>query len=53
MATRKPSEEPILAREVGVSTYTMYSWKATYGGMEPGEAARLYDLEHGNSRLGD
>ena len=40
-----------LAREVGVSTWTVYSWKAKYGGMEPSEAARLHHLEDENSRL--
>ena len=53
MAKRKFTEEQILAvvkqleagrsaaemaREVGVSTYTIYSWKAKYGGVEPSEA---------------
>ncbi len=37
--------------EVGVSTYTIYSWKAKYGGVEPNEAARLHHLEDENSRL--
>jgi putative transposase len=31
-----------MAREVGVSTFTIYSWKSKYGGMEPSEAARLH-----------
>lgn len=50
MAKRKLSEEQILnvvkqleagrtaaemAREIGVSTFTIYSWKAKYGGVEP------------------
>jgi putative transposase len=34
-----------VAREVGVSTFAIYSWKAKYGGMEPSEAARLHHLE--------
>jgi len=66
MAKRKFTEEQILtvvkqleagrtaaemAREVGVSTYTIYSWKAKYGGVEPNEAARLHHLEDENSRL--
>ena len=37
--------------EVGVSTYTIYSWKAKYGGVEPNEAARLHHLEDENNRL--
>ena len=66
MAKRKFSEEQILgvvkqleagrtaaemAREVGVSTFTIYSWKAKYGGMEPNQAQRLHHLEDENSRL--
>lgn len=66
MTKRKLSEEQILAvvkqleagrtaaemaREVGVSTFTIYSWKAKYGGMEPSEAARLHHLEDENNRL--
>jgi putative transposase len=66
MAKRKFTEEQILsvvkhleagrtavemAREVGVSTFTIYSWKAKYGGMEPSEAARLHHLEDENNRL--
>ncbi len=66
MAKRKFSEEQILgvvkqleagrtaaemAREVGVSTFTIYSWKAKYGGMEPSEAQRVHHLEDENCRL--
>jgi putative transposase len=40
-----------MAREVGVSTYTVYSWKAKYGGVEPNEAVRLHHLEDENNRL--
>ena len=40
-----------MAREVGVSTYTIYSWKAKYGGMEPTEAIKLRHLEDENNRL--
>lgn len=40
-----------MAPEVGVSTYTIYSPKAKYGGMEPSEAIRLRHLEEENSRL--
>ncbi len=47
-AGRKAAE---VAREVGVSTYTVYSWKAKYGGMEPSEAIRLKHLEDENGRL--
>jgi putative transposase len=66
VAKRKFSEEQILnvvkqleagrtaaemAREIGVSTFTIYSWKAKYGGVEPNEAVRLHHLEDENSRL--
>jgi putative transposase len=66
MAKRRFTEEQILtvvkqleagrtaaemAREVGVSTYTVYSWKAKYGGVEPNEAVRLRHLEDENNRL--
>jgi putative transposase len=66
MAKRRFTEEQILtvvkqleagrtaaemAREVGVSTYTVYSWKAKYGGFEPNEAVRLHHLEDENNRL--
>lgn len=40
-----------MAREIGVSTSKIYSWKATYGGMEPSEAPRLHHLKDENSRL--
>jgi putative transposase len=40
-----------MAREVGVSTYTIYSWKAKCGGMEPNETMRLRHLEDENNRL--
>ena len=40
-----------MAREVGVSSHTVYAWKAKYGGMEPNEAMRLRHLEDENNRL--
>ena len=40
-----------MAREIGVSTYTIYSWKAKFGGMEVGETVRLRHLEDENGRL--
>ena len=66
MAKRKFSEEQILAvvkqleagrtaaemaREVGVSTFTIYSWKAKYGGMESSEIARGRAIEDENARM--
>ena len=40
-----------MAREIGVSTYTIYSWKAKCGGLEPNEATKLRHLEDENGRL--
>ncbi len=40
-----------VAREVGVSNHTLYTWKAKYGGLEVSEAQRLRSLEDENSRL--
>jgi putative transposase len=34
-----------LARKHGVSTATVYNWKAKYGGMDVPEAKRLRQLE--------
>ena len=40
-----------LARKHGVSTATLYSWKAKYGGMDVPEAKRLKQLEDENAKL--
>ena len=40
-----------VARELGVSTYTIYSWKAKYGGMDLSEADEVRHLGDENSRL--
>ena len=42
---------PDLAREIGVSEATIYTWKSKYGGMEVNEAQRLRSLEDENRRL--
>jgi putative transposase len=47
-AGRKVQE---LAREIGVSEATIYTWKAKYGGMDVSEAQRLKSLEDENRRL--
>ena len=47
-AGRKVAE---VAREVGVSEATLYTWKSKYGGMDVNEARRLRDLEDENRRL--
>lgn len=40
-----------VAREVGVSKYTLYAWKAKYGGMEVSEAQEAKQLRDENARL--
>ena len=47
-AGRKVAE---LARELGVSEATLYTWKSKYGGLEVNEARRLRELEEENRRL--
>ncbi len=47
-AGRKAAE---VAREVGVSTYTVYAWKAKYGGMDVSEAQEAKQLRDENARL--
>ncbi|MBZ5581540.1 MAG: transposase [Acidobacteriia bacterium] len=42
---------PELARELGASEATLYTWKSRYGGMEVNEARRLKELEEENGRL--
>ena len=40
-----------LARDLGVSEATLYTWKSKYGGMEVNEARRLRELERKNGEL--
>jgi putative transposase len=47
-AGAKPVE---VARRIGVSSKTFYSWRRRYGGMEVSEAKRLKQLEDENTRL--
>ena len=47
-AGRKVAE---LAREVGVSEATLYTWQSQYGGMEGSELRRLRGWEEENRRL--
>jgi putative transposase len=42
---------PELAREIGVSEATIYTWKSKYGGMEVRDAQKLKALEDENRRL--
>lgn len=47
-AGRKAAE---VAREVGVSAYTIYAWKAKYGGMDVNQAQEAKQLREENARL--
>src|SRR5579864_3898996 len=40
-----------VAREVGVSKHTLYSWKAKYGGMDASQAQEGKQLRDENARL--
>jgi len=40
-----------LCRKHGVSTASLYKWKAKYGGMDVSEARKLRALEDENSKL--
>ncbi len=40
-----------VAREVGVSKHTLYSWKAKYGGMDATQAQEAKQLRDENHRL--
>ena len=40
-----------LCRKHGVSTASLYKWKAKYGGMDVSEAKKLRALEDENSKL--
>ena len=40
-----------VAREAGVSTYTIYAWKAKYGGMDVNQAQEARQLREENARL--
>ena len=40
-----------LARQHGISTQTIYNWRAKYGGLEVNEAERLRELEEENRQL--
>ena len=42
---------PKLCRDHGVSSATIYKWRAKFGGMDTSLMARLKELEAENSRL--
>jgi putative transposase len=49
METGRKAED--VAREVGVSKHTLYSWKAKYGGMDASQAQEAKQLREENTRL--
>jgi len=40
-----------LCREHGISTATLYNWKAKYGGLEASQLKRIKELEEENNKL--
>jgi putative transposase len=40
-----------LCREHGISTATLYNWKAKYGGLEASQLKRIKELEEENGKL--
>lgn len=42
---------PDLSRKYGVSTATLYNWKAKFGGMDASQLKRLKELEEENRKL--
>ena len=40
-----------LCREHGISEATLHRWKSQFGGLQPGDNARLRQLEDENRRL--
>jgi putative transposase len=40
-----------ICRKNGISTATLYNWKARYGGMDASQLRRLKELENENARL--
>ena len=42
---------PDICRELGISTATLYSWRAKYGGMDVSMMARMQELEEESRRL--
>lgn len=41
----------VLCREHGISTATLYNWKAKYGGLEASQLKRIKELGEENSKL--
>ena len=42
---------PEICRELGVSTATVYKWRAKFGGMDTSRMSRMKELEDENRRL--
>jgi putative transposase len=40
-----------LSRKYGISSATLYNWKARYGGMDASQLRRLKEIEGENARL--
>lgn len=40
-----------LARELGITTHTIYDWRKRFGNMQISEAKRLKELEAENTKL--
>jgi putative transposase len=40
-----------ICREHGISTATLYNWKAKYGGLEASQLKRIKELEEENNKL--
>jgi transposase-like protein len=40
-----------VVRKLGISDVTYYRWRKEYGGMQVGQARRLKEIEHENTRL--
>ena len=42
---------PVLCREHGISTATLYKWRSKFGGMDASLMGRMKELEEENRRL--
>jgi putative transposase len=42
---------PDLCRELGISTATVYKWRAKFGGMDTSMMSKMKELEEENRRL--
>lgn len=51
MAVQPPQIFVVSYREHGISTATLYNWKAKYGGLEASQLKRIKELEEENNKL--